>query len=138
MNWISIISAIVALSGAVITYYLVLEQKRISKFQANYSLLVEAEKLLYNNKELLKLHNITEQDLKECNITHEELAYILLSLNSAQAYYLIGNKRKIDVSTYRENFLKNEKVKNAWLKIISPKMIRVSKFSEHVDKYYKT
>ena len=141
MDWIPIISAIsaiVALSGAIITYYLVLEQKRISKFQTSYSMIIEVEKMLYDNKELLRLHNITDEDLKACNLTHKELTYILLSFDSAQVYHLIGNSRKTDISQYRQNFLDNEKVKTAWHKIIRPKMIKTSTFTKYVDHYYKS
>ena len=66
--------------------------------------------------ELFELHGITKSDLDETKISAAELTYMIHSFQSAQTfYYLLGTKdSKIEISTFREQFLSSPKVELAW------------------------
>ena len=132
---IGVISAIIAVIAAGISYRNLREQKRVAKTILNITQISEAESLIFKNPKLLELHNISNDLLKECDANHEEMCYLLLSFNAAQGEYVIEDKKNISLSNYRKNLLKNEKVRKIWKRILSEKMYQESIFTKAVDEY---
>ena len=134
---LSFISAIVAIIAALLSLWALFEQRRIAKLNANIAFLLEGQRNLNENTDLLEIHNIRNNDLEEIGINHRELVYILNSLYAGQVYHFISAKRKIRLSKYRTNLLDNEKVKLAWIHIIRNKMVTDSAFVKAIDKHYE-
>lgn len=136
MDIISGISTLIAVMAAGISLVALREQRRISKLNANIEFLIYGQNMIVDNPELLELHNITEQLLGETGVTHKELLYILNSLYAGQAYYFVEKSKNIELSKYRQNFLRNSKVKMAWQNIIRTRMIFDSEYTQVIDKFY--
>ena len=132
---IGIISAIIAVIAAGISYRYVREQKRVTKINLNITQISEAESLIFKNPKLLELHNVSNDLLKQCDANHEEVCYLLLNFNAAQGEYLVENEKNISLSNYRKNLLNNEKVRKIWKRILRRKMYQKSRFTKAVDEY---
>ena len=136
MDNIAIISAIIAILAAFIALISLIENRRIAKFTENYSLINQAESVMLEHHELLKLHNITEDMLKECDATPEEVIYLCLSINSSNVSSRI--QKKAILSEYRKNMFTNEKVISIWKKIVRGRLAsQDSPFAIALDKYIK-
>jgi hypothetical protein len=138
---ISFASILIALFAAWISGRTLNEQKRIAKVSNNYSLLMQANSLIIEYPELLGIHNITSDELQNANVTEKEVVYILQSIQAAQSYYEVENSSRVNINTlslYRQNFLRNKKVRSVWTTFMREKLIVSSPFSNAVDEFYKT
>lgn len=137
---ISVFSTVVAVFAVWISTRTLNEQKRIAKVTNNYSLLSQASSLILDHPNLLGLHNISEDDLKQVGVTEKEVVYIMQSIIAGQSYYEIEDAKRIDYnsfSDYRKNILKNPKVQAVWTKFMREKLVLVSPFVLAVDEFYK-
>lgn len=137
---ISIFSTIIAVFAIWISTRTLNEQKRISQITSNYSLLAQTSSLIVEHPNLLELHNISQDELKQIGVTEKEVVYMMQIIFAGEIYYEIENPRKVDCrefSDYRQNFLKNPKVRAAWIKFIREKMVFVSPFVLAIDDFYK-
>ena len=124
---ISITSLLIAVISAILAFKSMKETKRTAQYQTNIQTLIEVEKELKNDVNLLKLHNIDTDFLDEEGISAHELSYIIASFRAADAYYIIGNKNDSRLSNYRKNLLDNRKVKLVYEKIIRRKIFTTAK-----------
>jgi len=133
---ISIASPLIAVFAAVIAYRTMRETRRIAQYQTNIETLIEVEKELKNDVNLLKLHNIETDFLEEEGISATELSYIIASFRAGSAYYVLGNKNDSRLSDYRKNLLDNKKVKLVYEKVIRGKIIPHGLLIKLIDEYY--
>ena len=78
-DWISLSSAVVAIIAALTAYLSLIEQRRISAISANFAMLNETESKLADSSSLLQLHGVTQEMMKECDASAEEVIYLLNS-----------------------------------------------------------
>jgi hypothetical protein len=132
-------SVLIAIYASLIAKNSLKEQRKISKIQGNIEMLNDSFSMLKEEPELIKLHNIKKKDLESSNVTLSEFIYIMSSFNAAYYFYLVEDKKNIDIdsfSTYRRNFLNNSKVFLTWTNIIRPKMSNEGNFVNSIDRYY--
>lgn len=137
---ISIFSTLIAVFAVWISKRTLNEQKRIAKITSNYALLSKASSLILEHPNLLELHNISQDDLRQIGITEKEVVYIMQSMIAGQSYYEIEDPEKIDYrnfSEYRKNILNNPKVRAVWTKFMREKLVVTSPFILAVDDFYK-
>lgn len=136
LEWTAIVSAIVAVVAAYLTYHNLIENKRILRYEKNYLFVAQTETLMVQNPELLELHNIDKKFLDRYNISSKEVIYLAQSFSAGQLFYLIPNMNKnIELTQYRKNMLQNEKVRIIWKKILMDKMLDEGPFVNAVDDY---
>lgn len=133
---ISIGSLLIAVISAAIAYKSIKATKKMLQYQMNIQTLVEVEKELKNDVNLLELHNIDTDFLDKEKISASELSYVIASFRAADAYYVIGNKSDGNLSQYRKNLLDNRKVKLIYEKVIKGKIISHGLLLELIDEYY--
>ncbi len=134
LDLIGIISATVAVIAAMISLVNLRESRRIAKYSENSSLVFQTESLALKHKNLIKLHNITEEMLEEVNATAEEVIYLSLSINASRAFCQI--QKKVELSEFRKNMFKNKKVIMIWRHIIRGRLVSSdSSYAKVVDKY---
>jgi len=132
---VAIVALIISVASAVIARIALKEQIRVSQLTANYSAVASADASLFNNKDLLELHNINEELLEESGVTHVELLYLADSFQAAELYYRIENNKSVVLNQYRQNQLRNEKVQKAWKGIIRGRFSSYAPFTEAIDKF---
>lgn len=138
--YISLLSLVISIITGIYTRKAILENVRLSKLNSNYPQLLEAHKILMQNTSLLELHNVKEDELQSIGVTKEEFIYILISFEAVQSYYEFEGKKKIDPNTftsYRKSFLRNDKVRGTWKKIIKDRMSVENNFIEAIEKFYR-
>ncbi|MCI5125193.1 MAG: hypothetical protein D3925_12150 [Candidatus Electrothrix sp. AR5] len=133
---VPLLSAVVSVVAAFIAYRSLTEQRRVTYWSVNYSRLLDAEKMMWNYPELLKLHGVTDELLKECDATPQEVIYLLISLRAGQESWRLDPKIEGKLSPYRQQMLNNPKVALVWEKILYKKLIFRTKFAHDVNKYY--
>jgi hypothetical protein len=131
---ISIISAVVAIFAAIIAYKSLNENRRITAWTMNFSRLTDAERLMLNHPELLRLHGVTDEFLKKNGTTPVEVVYLLASFRAGQEWAHI-KKGEHKLSRYRINMLSNKKVVNVWHNILYGRLIFSSPFSEAINDF---
>ena len=134
-NVFSISAMIISLVSLAITVFIYFETKRINGYQLNIGLQYESEKILMTHDNLLLLHDITPEEIKNDNITIEEFYYIFSSLRASEAYYIVHNKANA-ISKLRTHFLNNDKVELVYKKYLRNKLISSPVFINLIDKYY--
>jgi hypothetical protein len=134
---IPLLSATVAVVAAFIAYRSLAEQRRVTYWTVNFSRLLDAEKMMWDNPELLSLHGVTVELLLECDATHQEVIYLLVSLRAGQESWEIDPKIEKGLSPYRKNILDNPKVALIWKKILYRKLIFRTKFAHDINTYYQ-
>lgn len=132
---ISLLSIPISLMAIIIANRNTINQKRINSINNNFINLLETEKLIFEHPNLLSLHNITSQEIKQNNLTHEEVVYILISLQYSQNYYEVETKDH-ELTEYRKNFLRNPNVKKAWEKFLKDSGIFHKKYKKIIDTFY--
>lgn len=105
-------SLLTALNLAFLIYALVAQaretrrQNEIAKWQANYSYLLDAKKLITDHPEVLELHGLR---LKDFDATPAQIAYVVIDLKAADLYYRIDGSDPVKLTEYRDRLLKTPK-----------------------------
>ena len=73
--------------------------------------------------------------MKECEVTHTELLYLIESFSAGDLFHRIDSGKSITLGYYRENLLGNKKVQKVWEKIIKRRFLSDSPFSKAVDNF---
>lgn len=131
----SIIAMITSFMSLGLSMYFFSENKRTDKYRLNLGLIYETEKMLKTDNELLLLHGINPEEIKNDNISQEEFYYIFASLRVSESYYIINNKAD-RLSDLRTHFLNNDKVELVYKKYLRNKLITSSVFTDIVDNFY--
>lgn len=111
----AISSLMTALNLAFLVYAILLQAKEtsknneISKWQANYTYLLDAKKLITDHPEVLELHGLPANLPEELEVTSAQVAYVVLDLKAADLYYRMDGGNPITMTRHRKNLLKNEK-----------------------------
>ena len=132
---VAILAMVVSVVSAIIAGVSLKEQKRISKLTANYTAITAADSLLVKHEELLSLYNIDKELLDKYGIKPVELLYLAESFHAAELYRRIEGQKVVTLSKYRENLLRNEKVRKAWQHFIRGKFTFYAPFTEAIDKF---
>jgi hypothetical protein len=134
----AVIVAIVALIFSVGTFIKQLRDQRRLKYlealQSNGALLLETWKQLASVPSALRFHSITEEQLKECGVSKEELIYLVILFESADYYYqhLAKGKGSFKEGSLRYALLQNPATRRAW-PLIKPFFIASTRYVERVD-----
>jgi len=137
MEILSVLSTVIAVLAAVISIITFYETKKIAKIQTNLELVNRGNEMIVQHPQLLALHGITENNLVECGLNTSEFLYILNSFYAGQGYHSIGGTTKVVLSAYRKKMLENEKVKQAWTKLIRNNMLAATPYAKAIDEYYQ-
>ena len=89
LEWTAIVSAIVAVVAAYLTYHNLIENKRILRYEKNYLFVAQTETLMVQNPELLELHNIDKKFLDRYNSSSIVVICLAQSFSAGQLFYLI-------------------------------------------------
>lgn len=140
---IGVTAAVSALVTALFTYKIAFETQktmrinsRNAKYTANMELVVDSEKLIKNNFDLIYLHGITQKEFEKLEVSKEEFIYIFSSFRAASIFYKIDDEADIKLSSYRVNFLENKKVEKVY-KLIRGKLLSIGSLTETIDDFYK-
>lgn len=133
---IAIVAVLISLASLLSTIYLTKKSKHISLTQMNAQLLFDVESNMDGS--LLMLHNISNEVLKNNNITELEAVYIIRSFRAASAYYVLADTGQ-KLSEYRKNLLLNDKVKFMYENILKEKFLDQSVFLiKLIDQFYQS
>ncbi len=133
---ISISAVIIATVSAIFSFMNMSQSKRILRYQINLQFLLDSEKAICSSFDLIKLHNINIQMIKDDGISESEFCYILSTLRASEAYYVI-NEKADTLSGFRQNFLNNHKVYIVYNKYLKDRFFTNPHFRKVVDTYYQ-
>lgn len=136
--YISIFSAILALLATFVSVWTLFETRRVSKLIVNLEMLEFGNEILLENPEVLRLHGITIENLKECGLTIQDFMYLLNSLYAGQSYFVISNNKKVTISKYRQTMMVQPGVEKAWKELIRGRLIAESPYARAIDEFYAT
>lgn len=108
----SVTSLMTAINLALLVYAILLQvneasrQNEISKWQANYSYLLDAKKLITEHPEVLELHGLPANLPEKLGVTAAQVAYVVIDLKAADLYYRIDGEDPIQMTEYRLNLLR--------------------------------
>jgi hypothetical protein len=86
---------------------------------------------------LLSLHGVDRKELEALEITEVELAYMVNCIYAGQAFQAAGQRRRVQLGTYRQSMLKNPKFEKAWKQIIRDRLTLRTPFSDAIDKFHQ-
>ena len=113
----SSVSALAASVGAMAAARALMANIRIQKHALNAVRLDQGERLMDKHlPELISLHGRSQEEVKAAGLTNEEFLYLLHSFSAGDIYYNVGNDSEL--TAYRKNLLKQEKVRTAWTKLL--------------------
>ncbi|UCC79454.1 MAG: hypothetical protein JSW64_14495 [Candidatus Zixiibacteriota bacterium] len=135
MDWVAIISALIAFFSALASIKFYLANKKITWITNNYNHLIDAEKNLKDYPALLRFHGIENDLLSKYNTTAEEVVYLLLSFRAGQLHSRIKGVKNYGLSKYRVQMLDVPKVREIWKNILYGRLILSSKFARAVNNY---
>jgi hypothetical protein len=129
------VSALAASVGAISAARALLANNRIQKHALNAVRLDQGERLMDRHlAELIQLHGRSLAQITATGLTNEEFLYLMHSFSAGDIYYNIGNDTELTL--YRRNLLKQEKVRNAWTKLLKGVFINSDgKFARLVDEH---
>jgi hypothetical protein len=132
---ISIIAALISLASIIIASRLVKKQASVQAWITNHQLLNTTAGMLIANQDLLKILGIEPEEIAKDGITPSEIVFIITSLDASSARQTISGNRRVTLTEFRKNFLRNDKVRTAWKKYLKDKTFDSSPWTEAVDAY---
>ena len=133
--FVSIASLLVAIVSAIIAIGAKNETIRIAKWTVNFTRLTDAETMVKEYPEILKMHGVSEEDLNACNASAEEVVYLLQSFRAGQEWSRIATKKYHSLSPYRKQMLDQPKVQCIWNRVLRERLLFDSPFVKAVDSY---
>jgi hypothetical protein len=132
---ISSLSAVIAFVSILIASATARRQKYTQSWLANQELINRSYDLLLKDPSLLRLFGVDAEELKSDGITPMELIFINTSMDAGHAWHRLSGERKVGLSKYRKNFLRDEKVRIAWKKYLRTKLFNETPWTKAIDKY---
>lgn len=133
----AISSLMTALNLAFLVYAILFQAKEternneIRKWEANYTYVLDAKKLITDHPEILELHGLPTNLPQELGVTPAQVAYVILDLKAADLYYRIDERDPIKMTDYRLNLLKNDKYRKiARSCLVDGKLLPESRFTK--------
>jgi hypothetical protein len=113
------------------------DQKRLhtlQSLQANGTLLMEAWRQLAASPRLLRFHSVSEEELKKRDLTHEDLAYLLILFETADYYYQHNENDSGPFleGSLRYEILKSPATRSSW-PLLKPFFIASEKYSQRIE-----
>ena len=114
---ISLIALALSILSTIISVVFALRQIKTTSILASNAAIINTERELGKVPSALKFHGINEDDLKQADITPEELAYLLTSCTGGAIYYRTLRKASDDPfeeGTYRYIMCSQPSTRRAW------------------------
>lgn len=133
---IAILALIVSCISLLYSVWLNSNMRHYSSLSNNLSSILEVEKMIGKNKNLLKYHDIDISEVDKSNIPVEELSYLLMSFTAGGLYYKIASPKDTSPfkneypESYRYRMCQAEATQNAWPFI--EKMMSDSPYKEKI------
>jgi hypothetical protein len=132
---ISVISVGISVVSIMIAIRSVKKQTNIQAWITNHQLLNRAAGMLIADHGLLKILGIEPEEIMRDGITPSEIVFINISLDASSAMHRISGNKRVILTEYRKNFLRNAKVRTAWRKYLKNRTFSPSPWTEAVDAY---
>jgi len=143
LTLVSVISILIALSALVVSAYTVANNsKKKEPDIKSCDLQSDTRKshlLLFQFPELLKLHNITKEDLEKIDATEIEVIYVMQYINDIQPCSENKSNNKINYTSfppYIQDFLRNPKVKAIWSSVVQDKFAPDMPTANAIKEFY--
>jgi hypothetical protein len=100
---LTIVSPVVAVVALVVSFITWNDGRRISRLTQHYSIVTAADRMIGENKDLVRFHGIDPGTIEEeYGVTQEELGYLLLSFDSGSISYKIAHRERERVRPFVE------------------------------------